>query len=316
MRIPGPIAPQPQLPVPDRAPLPPPPRPHATRDAWDDSRPPPPPPPATVTVAPGDSYYRIAQNLATAQLAAEGLSPGDPSYSARWHELSYSLVLQLQASNGNRPLHPGDVLTLPGSAPVPPDVSGDAQPLAPPGDYDAAFINQFSSDPNGSNGNCGFTSALMTLRLLGIDTSGLGGNTYEQAMRLRALGGAGTVDTTFSNPSQVVASLNAAGARAAIVRNTWGADKLAAVDVMRQAFLSGEPMAFVCCGNPELGWPALGTYDGGHFVTVAGYDPATDTFTVLDPLQGGPIQVTADQLAAYLSADNSEAGEVVQVLPA
>ncbi len=329
-RIAGPIAPQPRLPTLDEAPTP---QRHAQNRAPDElstgqgralrdwaerQRP---PPPATYTVVAGDSWYRIAQNEITAQLAAQGLSPSDPSYSATWHRLVVQRVHELQAANGHRALHPGDVLLLPsaGAAPTPTPTPAPVPPgpnhVPPAGDYAAAFINQFASDPDGRNGNCGFTSALMAMRLLGLDTSQLGGNTYEQAMRLRQLSGASTYDRDFVGPSNVVNALTAVGAHAAIVPNTWGPDKLAAVDVMRQAFLSGQRTAFVVAGNPTLGWPNQTTYSGGHFVTVAGYDPATDTFTVLDPFIGGPIQVTAQQLASYLTDGNSESGELVQVTP-
>jgi hypothetical protein len=113
---------------------------------------------------------------------------------------------------------------------------------------------------------------------------------------------------------QVVTALQAAGADAAKVENTWGADKTQAVAVMRQSFLAdGAPAAFVVAGNPHAGWPDQVTYDGGHFVGVAGYDPVADAFTVLDPLADGPIQVGAEQLADYLRDGNAEAGELIRV---
>lgn len=96
----------------------------ALREALAQLRPPAPvaqaPAPTAYTVQPGDSYYRVAQNHATALLAARGLSPSDPSYSGEWHRLSFQLVQELKASNGNRPLRPGDQLLLP------PDASGAA----------------------------------------------------------------------------------------------------------------------------------------------------------------------------------------------
>lgn len=107
-----------------------------------------PPPPTAYTVKAGDSYHRVAQNLATEMLAARGLSPNDLSYSAEWHRLSHALVQQLQASNGNRRLRPGDTLllppvtgsgTTPGVSPVPvpdPDVPAPA-PVEPTVPVDA-----------------------------------------------------------------------------------------------------------------------------------------------------------------------------------
>jgi hypothetical protein len=288
----------------------------------------PPASPASYTVQPGDSYYSVAQNQATAYLAQQGLSPSDPAYSAAWHRLSYRLVQELMASNGSRMLRPGDQLLLPDPAkladPVPsvtppspetPSTVPPTNPATPPSSMDEVFVNQLTNDPSGGNANCGFTSSLMALRLLGIQSPAVQGNSYEQAMALRRLGGGGTNDSAWGTVGQVVTALNAAGAHATTVPYSWGADKMAAVEVMRQAFLSGQPTAFVVAGNPALGWPDKVSYDGGHFVTVAGYDPASNTFTVLDPISRGPMQVTPDQLAAYLRDGNAEAGELVQVRP-
>ena len=186
--------------------------------------------------------------------------------------------------------------------------------MAPSLPIDAGnFVNQFVGDPNGRNGNCGFASALMALRAVGAKTS-LTGSDYEQAMLLRKLGGGGTDDSQWGSVGQVVAGLNAAGGHAAVVTNTWGSNKLAAVEVMKQAFLDGsQTEAFVAAGNPSRGWPDKVSYDGGHFVTVTGYDAKSNTFTVLDPIAKAPIQVTPEQLAAYLEDGNAEAGELVQV---
>lgn len=303
-----------------------------------------PAPPATYTVQPGDSYHRIAQNLATQELAAKGLTPASPGYSEAWHRRAHQLVGELMALNGGRPLRPGDQLVLPaggtppagpqpstpqspGQVPAGPQSPGQVppSPQAPgqvpstpgttevPQDAAAAFINQFAGDPNGRNGNCGFTSALMALRLVGKGGN-LTGSNYEQAMLLRKLGGGGTNDSDWGTVGQVVAALKAAGANAAAVPNTWGSNKAAAVETMKQAFLDGsQGEAFVVAGNPAMGWPDKVSYNGGHFVTVAGYDAKTNTFTVLDPVAKGPIQVTPEQLAGYLKDGNAEAGELIKV---
>lgn len=292
-------------------------------------------PPATYTVQPGDSYHRIAQNRATELLQQRGLTKGDASWSTEWHRLSYQLVQELMAANGGRPLRPGDQLPVVGGAQPAPKPPVDTAPVTPstpntpatpatpstpttptpPGEFGSAMVNQFAGDSDGRNANCGFASSLMSLKLLGIDTSALGGSDYEKAMKLRQLGGGGTNDRDWGTVAQVVRGLNAAGAHAEGVPNTWGADKAKAVEVMKQAFLSGKPMAFVVAGNPALGWPNEVSYNGGHFVTVAGYDQASNTFTVMDPVAKKPIQVTPDQLANYLKDGNAELGEVVQVTP-
>ncbi len=291
----------------------------------------------TYTVQPGDSYHRIAQNRATELLTERGLSRSDPSWSKEWHTLSHQLVKELMVSNGGRPLRPGDVLEVPGStqpAPVTPAPVNPSQvsPASPgtlpstpavpstptvPQEVGSAMVNQFAGDADGRNANCGFASSLMTLKLLGIDSKALQGlgSDYEKAMKLRQLGGGGTNDRDWGTVNQVVNGLRAAGANATAVPNTWGSDKAKAVEYMKQAFLSGNPVAFVAAGNPALGWPKDVSYNGGHFVTVAGYDATSNSFTVLDPVAKKPIQVTPEQLANYLKDGNAEQGEVVQVTP-
>lgn len=307
-------------------------------------------PAATYTVQPGDSYHRIAQNRATEILTQRGLSKSDPNWSTEWHRLSHQLVQELMISNNGRPLRPGDVLQVPGThlqpapAPAPVDPNTPAQvgpstpatppatPVTPstpatpatppatptvPAEVGSAMVNQFAGDADGRNANCGFASSLMTLKLLGIDSPALKGlgSDYEKAMKLRELGGGGTNDREWGTVNQVVRGLNAAGAHAAAVPNTWGSDKAKAVEFMKQAFLKGDPTAFVAAGNPALGWPKDVSYNGGHFVTVAGYDAKSNTFTVLDPVAKKPIQVTPEQLANYLKDGNAEQGEVIQVTP-
>ncbi|MEW5741521.1 MAG: hypothetical protein AB1938_21555 [Myxococcota bacterium] len=309
----------------------------ALRQQAAQSAPPPTPTPpsqAAYTVQAGDSYHRIAERRATELLAQQGLSPSDPSYSATWHRLAHRMVQDLMASNGSRPLHPGDQLLLPdpskyglvpGAPPVQPaPVTPPTTPTEPtvpprtpevPTDLGGVMVNQFVGDSDGRNANCGFASSLMALKALGVDSPALRGlsSDYERAMKLRALGGGGSNDRAWGTVSQVVKGLNAAGANASAVPNTWGSNKAAAVDVMRQAFLSGEATAFVVAGNPALGWKDQVSYDGGHFVTVASYDAKTDTFTVLDPVARQPFQVRPEQLAAYLKDGNAEAGELIQV---
>lgn len=93
------------------------------------------PPPANVyTVAAGDSYWRVAQNQATAHLAQAGLAPGSAEYDRAWNRLTVALVNELKAGNGNRPLRPGDTLLLPDPSkhhPLPAPVEPTGVPEAP-----------------------------------------------------------------------------------------------------------------------------------------------------------------------------------------
>ncbi|MHB8878973.1 MAG: peptidoglycan-binding protein [Myxococcaceae bacterium] len=196
--------------------------------------------------------------------------------------------------------------------------AGDALAAAEAG---GGYVDQMAGDPNKSNANCGFASALMALNVLGLDApdapeGAAGTGDYPTVMNLRDLGGGGTDDTAFGTPTQVVSALTQAGANAAIVQNTWGSDKSAAVDVMRQAFLDPSSQeAFVVAGNPTLGWDGNTTYDGSHFVTVVGYDPVKDVFIVMDPYSTtpGPFEVSAADMAAYMEDGGTETGELIRV---
>jgi hypothetical protein len=62
----------------------------------------------------------------------------------------------------------------------------------------------------------------------------------------------------------------------------------------------------VLAGNPAYGWDSRYSndqvyhFDGGHWVTVSGYDEKTGYYVVNDPLsQIGPIYVSAQELANY-----------------
>lgn len=184
------------------------------------------------------------------------------------------------------------------------------------------YVNQMEGDPSGGNSNCGFASAHMALGALGLSiptpTGTAGTGVYQEVMELRKLGGGGTADGNFGLAYQVIDSLNAAGANAARVENTWGADKAAGVEIMKQAFLDpSSDEAFVVAGNPTLGWDDQTNYNGGHFVAVVGYNPEKDVFIVMDPYVNfeppGPIEVKPEDLANYMKDGNAEASEIIQV---
>src|SRR6185295_2231605 len=84
------------------------------------------------------------------------------------------------------------------------------------------------------------------------------------------------------------------------------------------------PTAFVVAGNPDLGWgseTALNgqywgndVYNGEHFISVVGYNPATDKFLVLDPMALQPIEVSSQQMADYMEDTRGVThGEVIQL---
>ncbi|MBN1208699.1 MAG: peptidoglycan-binding protein [Myxococcaceae bacterium] len=186
-----------------------------------------------------------------------------------------------------------------------------------------AYVSQMEGDPNRKNNNCGYASALMALRTLGIadptpPEGAQGTGPYPAIMELRSRGSDDSLqgDGVEASPSEIVESLNDSGASAEIVTNTWGADKKQPVDMMRQAFLDGSSQeAFIVAGNPSDGWPDNSDFDGAHYVTVVGYDPVKDVFIVMDPYldPAGPIEVTPEQLEAYMEDGSTEAGELIHV---
>jgi LysM repeat protein len=222
------------------------------------------------------------------------------------------------------------------STPAKPTTSTPAKPTVTGGPFTSlaaakasgTYIDQMAGDPSGSNSNCGFTSGLMALKILGVklpkvDSSFKGASVgYQQAMQLRQLSGAPLGDGAISRPEHVKQALNKTpGARAETLKNTWGDNKLGATEAMRKAFLNpNQQEVFVVAGNPSLGWKDESEFPNpkglnDHWIAVTGYDAKKGTFIVMDPYvkSNAPIQVTPQALAAYLSWGNAEKNEVISV---
>lgn len=185
------------------------------------------------------------------------------------------------------------------------------------GDANASYVSQRDHFPGGINNNCGFASGLAVMKYLGIQAPA-GANTFEQVNALRQLGLPGTTAATGATKDEVAKALNAAGAHATAVSvpTSKAAD---AVETMKQKFLDPRngSEAFVVGGQPAAkgAWPDYSDYHGSHWVAVTGYDPKTNTFTVMDPYPkqgqpGHPIQVTPEQLQAYMAAPHANQGYV------
>ena len=78
------------------------------------------------------------------------------------------------------------------------------------------------------------------------------------------------------------------------------------LDELKLAVMRGDPVALY--GQPNHdgtyynGSTTMGAIDSGasHWIAVTGYDPATNTFTVNDPLsRGGTLQLTQAQLQTF-----------------
>jgi peptidoglycan hydrolase-like protein with peptidoglycan-binding domain len=220
-------------------------------------------------------------------------------------------------------------------------LNGQGGPLFKPQDYEAAqaqangsFINQMAGDTDGDgNQNCGYASANMSLSYLGVPGWSLKGVSAEEGfnstMALKELGQPGSKDTDPSYAADVGKALNtdtmaSAGVHAEVWTNEWNGSREGDVDKMKLAFMNGEqPVAFVVAGNPATGWGKEAgmaeqyrgekVFDGGHFVSVVGYNQDTGKFLVMDPMAKNPIEVSAEDLAKYMTDQNVSTGEVLQV---
>ncbi|WP_224246358.1 peptidoglycan-binding protein [Hyalangium gracile] len=210
-----------------------------------------------------------------------------------------------------------------------------------PPDYAAAqaeagnhFINQMWGDTDGDgNQNCGYASANMGLSYLGVPGWSLQGvseaDGFASTMSLREAGAKGTADTDYSTPGGIYKALTTqamqeAGVQVEVWKNEWNGSREADVDKMRLAFMNGDNhTAFVVAGNPDTGWgdeagmDALyrgnDVFNGGHFVSVVGYNPETDKFLVMDPMANQPIEVSAEDMVKYMGDQNVSTGEVLQI---
>jgi hypothetical protein len=184
------------------------------------------------------------------------------------------------------------------------------------GDPAASYVSQKDGFPGGTNNNCGFAAGLAVLKFLGVQAPA-GASTYEQVMALRELGLPGTTAARGSTVYEVADTMNLAGAHAtAVPLSRW--DAAEGVEAMKQKFLDPRngSEAFIAGGQPAAdgAWPEYSDFNGSHWVAVTDYDPQTNTFTVMDPYpetgNGHPIQVTPEQLEAYMAAAHDNQGYV------
>lgn len=170
-------------------------------------------------------------------------------------------------------------------------------------DYWSAHIAQFAGRylPDGPSmrPNCGPASVTMALRMIGLDIPGFNGQNSEAVLDQARIIGTGTNDVTVgTTDTELERVIEASGGRWSESNN---------FDEMLGWVQQGIPV--VLSGNPAKGWnhryssDQVYPFDGGHWVTVSGYDPKTGYFIVNDPLsQVGPIYVSRQELQSYNQA--------------
>lgn len=154
----------------------------------------------------------------------------------------------------------------------------------------------------GATANCGPTSVLMAIRLLGRDVPGASrykGEALVEFVRYLATGDTNRMVGTTNLHLQRV--LEKAGCKWRILRD---------VRSMLKAVIAGEPV--IMGGNPtakgcyaeRFDYIDLRRWDSGHWIVVSRFNADRKTFTINDPQSTiGPIEATAKELAAFAEAD-------------
>lgn len=163
----------------------------------------------------------------------------------------------------------------------------------------AQFAGKYLPDGPSMRPNCGPASVTMALRMVGLDIPGFNGQNSEAVLDTARVLATGSNDTTVgTTDSELETLITKSGAKWSETTN---------FNEMTGWVKQGIPV--VLSGNPSHGWNSRYTadqvypFDGGHWVTVSGYDEATGHYIVNDPLsQIGPIYVSEAELKNYNQA--------------
>lgn len=170
-------------------------------------------------------------------------------------------------------------------------------------DYWAAHIAQFRGRylPDGPDmrPNCGPAAVTIALRLIGLDIPGYNGQNSEAVLDTARIMATGQNNTAVgTTDSELERAIEGSGARWSESTN---------LNELLGWVRQGIPV--VLAGNPINAWDRryssdqVHPFDGGHWVTVSGYDASTGYYVVNDPLsQIGPIYVSAAELQTYNSS--------------
>lgn len=163
----------------------------------------------------------------------------------------------------------------------------------------AQFAGKYLPDGPSMRPNCGPASVTMALRMIGLDIPGFSGQNSEAVLDKARILATGKNDTSVgTTDSELETLIGKSGGQWSESNN---------FEEIKGWVKQGIPV--VLSGNPAHGWNSrysadqVQPFDGGHWVTVSGYDNATGHYIVNDPLsQVGPIYVSEAELASYNQA--------------
>jgi hypothetical protein len=166
----------------------------------------------------------------------------------------------------------------------------------------ALFLPQFRSPalPDGlawgpDNGNCGPTSIVNALRLVGLDVPGFHGERTQAVIDAARVLATGENDSTKATTKQQQATaLRAAGADVQLTQSL--PEGLRAVREGAVLVIGGNRAAAGWPRRPD-DKPPVGV--ANHGAVVARYDAAADRYVVFDPALFAPAHLTVQQLAAF-----------------
>jgi len=139
----------------------------------------------------------------------------------------------------------------------------------------------------------------MALRMIGLDIPGFNGQRSEAVLDKARTIATGKNDVSVGTTDAELEKLvSASGGK-------WSESQ----DVGQITNWVKKGIPVVLSGNPSKGWDSrynanqVYPFDGGHWVTVSGYDQKTGYYIVNDPLsQIGPLYVSESELASYTQA--------------
>lgn len=199
---------------------------------------------------------------------------------------------------------PSDVLQLPDA--IPPGTGAQLHLWPDPAwVHLSQYKSPITQDAPETSVNCGPASALIAVRLLGLDLPGFhdehSQTAIEEARRLTGRSTSQDMETKFLFPI-----LAAAGAKGRVVTGLDTA--LSNVRKGRPTIIGGNALAPGSWSNPT----GVDRGKVGHWVCVSGFDKSTQKYIVDDPEWVTPVSVTKKQLRNFFGPDDYwDAGVVV-----